>query len=169
MLRQFSALLLLRKSALVCLTQNTNSVPSTNAPRHAVIPSHTSSWSLWGYLEIKGKDQKMTKQTDASPLFIALGIRVCWTLVTPSTESKQKEKGSVCKRGTFDSWYCTELRRWLYKGVAFGKKMSASLNTGNLKSMSTEAKEMIRPFQPVIQNAVLICCSTKPWNAILNR
>lgn len=122
MLRQFSALLLLRKSALVCLTQNTNSVPSTNAPRHAVIPSHTSSWSLWGYLEIKGKDQKMTKQTDASPLFIALGIRVCWTLVTPSTESKQKEKGSVCKRGTFDSWYCTELHRWLYKGVAFGKK-----------------------------------------------
>lgn len=38
----------------------------------------------------------------------------------------------------------------------------ASLNTENLKSMSRETKEMIRPLQPVIHNAVLICCSTKP-------
>lgn len=48
------------------------------------------------------------------------------------------------------------------KACLLGKQcLSASLNTENLKSVSTEAKEMLRPLQPVIQDAVLIYCSTK--------
>lgn len=50
----------------------------------------------------------------------------------------------------------------LTEACLLGKqRLSASWNTESLKSVSTEAQEMLRALQPVIQDAVLIYCSTK--------